>query len=308
MDPLKDAREIFWAGVGAVDGYGVVKANLELREDSLLVKGEEIPLGRRVFVVGAGKASCWMGKALEEVLGDRIRGGVIVTKYGHRVELERIRVIEAGHPVPDQRGLEGAREVLEVCKGLSEHDLLICLLSGGGSALLPLPQEGLSLRDKQTATELLLHSGARIQELNAIRKHLSGIKGGRLALWAHPARVLTLIISDVVGDELDVIASGPTVPDRSTYADALSVIERYGLREKMPPSVIEILEKGIRGELSETPKPGDSAFGKVKNVILASNLQCLMASERQARGLGYNTLVLSSMIEGEARLSEAMRH
>lgn len=303
MDPKRDCLEIFWAGVRAVDPEEAVKAHLRREGDLLILNAEEIPLKelRRIVVVGAGKASARMARAVEEIVGDRLEGGLVVVKDGHGVPLKRVGVLEASHPVPDERGLEGAKRVVELLEGLSRHDLALCLISGGGSALLPYPVEGIGLQEKQTTTEALLASGAKIHEVNAVRKHLSKTKGGRLALYAFPARVLTLLISDVVGDDLDVIASGPTVPDRSTYEDALGVIERYGLAERVPPSVLKVLKGGLRGEIPETPKPGHGAFERVTNVIVASNLQCLLAAAKKAEELVYNVLVLSSMIEGETR-------
>lgn len=301
MEPLEVAREIFWAAVRAVDGYLAVRERVWIEGESLIVQGEGIPLGRRNFVLGFGKASAWMARALEELLGERISGGLVITKDGHGTDLRSLELLEASHPIPDRRGLEGARKAVELCRGLGEDDLLICLISGGGSALMPLPLEGVGLEDKQRATELLLRSGARIEELNAVRKHLSQVKGGRLALLAYPARVLSLIISDVVGDRLEVIASGPTVPDPTTYGDALRVIEGYGLRDLMPRSVMEVLERGARREIPETPKPGHEAFGRVKNVILANNLTALLAGAERARELGFRPLILSSSVQGEAR-------
>ncbi len=303
MDLKRDSLEIFWAGAKAVAPEEAVKAHLKRDGERLLVDGEELNLGEvnRVVVVGAGKASARMARAVEEILGDRIEGGLIVVKDGHGVPLQRVGVLEASHPVPDERGLEGARRIVELLEGLSARDLAVCLISGGGSALMPYPVEGITLEEKQATTEALLASGATIHEVNAVRKHLSRTKGGRLALYAFPARVLTLLISDVVGDDLDVIASGPTVPDRSTYGDALAVVDRYDLGESIPPRVLEVLRKGARGEIPETPKPGHGAFERVTNLIVASNLQGLLAAKDKAKKLGYNVLILSSMIEGETR-------
>ena len=299
----EDCMKIFEAALKAVDPYEAVKGHLRLEGEVLSVPGWSLPLEgiKKVVVVGAGKASASMALAVEEILGERIEGGVIVVKYGHGRPLRRLELIEAGHPIPDERGLEGARAVAEVVEGLGEDDLLICLISGGGSALLPYPVKGITLEDKQATTSALLSCGATIHEVNAVRKHLSRVKGGGLARLAYPARLLTLLISDVVGDDLDVIASGPTVPDPTTFSDVLAIVDRYELRGRLPQAVISHFEAGQRGEVPETPKPGEEVFSKVKNLIVASNFQCLLAAKRKAEELGYHALILSSMVEGETR-------
>jgi hydroxypyruvate reductase len=242
-----------------------------------------------------------MGRAVETLLGERITAGLINVKYGHALPLETIRLHEAGHPVPDEAGWEGARDILSLMETTGEQDLVLCLLSGGGSALLPVPAQGLSLADKQNMTRLLLESGANIQEINALRKHASGIKGGRLARAVYPSTLITLILSDVIGDDLDSIASGPTVPDSTTFQDCRDVIERYGLAGRMPPGVLDLLEQGAGGKLPETPKAGDPAFAETQNLIVAGKIQALQAARAKAEDLGYNTLLLSSTIDGETR-------
>jgi hydroxypyruvate reductase len=238
-----------------------------------------------------------MARAAEKALGRRISAGCINVKDGDPVSTRRIEVRECGHPVPDDRGMAGAQRILDLCRQADAADLVICLISGGASALTPLPAPPITLAEKQETTRLLLACGATIHELNAVRKHVSLFKGGLLAKAAAPAHVLSLILSDVVGDDLDVIGSGPTAPDASTFESALGVIDKYGLRDRLPRSVRERLSRG--GE--ETPKPGDSMFRKVENVIVGSNQKSLEAAARKARELGYKSLILASTIEGETR-------
>ena len=254
-----------------------------------------------VYVVGAGKAGAGMAAALERVPGLRIAGGLVNVKYGHTARLRRVELCECGHPVPDDKGLAGAKRIAEIALQAGSRDLLLCVISGGASALLPLPAEGISLADKQATTEALLACGADIHELNTIRKHLSAIKGGQLARLAWPATVIALVLSDVIGDDLDVIGSGPTVPDRSTFAQALAIVRSYGLVKRVPKTVRERLERGAAGEIEETPRPGDPAFARVRNVIVGSNRIAVDAAARASRALGYRTLVLSTMVEGETR-------
>jgi hydroxypyruvate reductase len=293
----RHALSIFRAAVAAADPRRTVRETLR-------------PAGlsrfRRIFVVGAGKASAAMAQAAEQALGRRITGGWINTKDGHGAPLARITVHEASHPVPDARGVEGARRIAEIAAQAGEGDLLLCLISGGGSALLPLPMPPVTLEDKQETTRLLLACGATIHEINAVRKHLSAIKGGRLARLAWPAHVLSLLLSDVIGDPLDVIASGPTAPDTSTFASAWAVVEKYGLAGKIPAAARELLQQGLAGKVEETPKPDDPCFRRVTNRIVGSNRLAVDAAARKARELGYRPLVLSTTIEGETRDIAAM--
>lgn len=256
---------------------------------------------QNIYLVGAGKASARMAAALEHVPGLRITGGLVNVKYGHTAPLRWVELLECGHPVPDENGLAGAKRIAEIARQAGRRDLLLCVISGGASALLPLPAEGISLADKQATTEALLACGADIHELNTIRKHLSAIKGGQLARLAWPATVIALVLADVIGDDLDVIGSGPTVPDRSTFAGALEIVRRYGLLERVPGNVRERLERGGAGEIEETPGPGDPAFARVRNVIVGSNRIAVDAAARASRALGYRTLVLSTMVQGETR-------
>lgn len=259
----------------------------------------------RVLAVGMGKASARMALGLERALGERLEGGVIAVKEGHGERLERLRLLEAGHPVPDERSERAAAALLglgaSLERPLSERDLVIVLVSGGGSAILCAPAPGLTLEDKAEATRLLLASGATIHELNCVRKHLSAVKGGRLAAALAPASILTLVLSDVVGDDLDTIASGPTVPDSTSFSDALGIVGRYGLAERLPRSVIRRLEAGAAGRVEETPKPGEPIFSRAATHIVGSNRVALEAAKAEAERLGYRCLLLSSRVSGEAR-------
>jgi hydroxypyruvate reductase len=306
-DKKKTLKEIFEAAVQAASPYSALQRNLHLTASGkrLLLKAGRFSVDlnkyKRVFAIGGGKAVCPMARALEGLLGKRLSGGLVVTKYGHSEPLKKIIVKEAGHPVPDRNGLEGADGILRIAEQAGEDDLVIALLTGGASALLPLPAFGLRLGDKQKACALLINSGATIDEINTVRKHLSSIKGGLLAAAAYPAPVLSLIVSDVVGSCLSTIASGPAAPDPTTFADALRVIGKYGLSDGMPQRVMSILNAGSKGELAETPKPAEPLFERTKNVIIADNLAALQAAAAKARALGFRPLILSSSMTGNTR-------
>ena len=297
------AREIFAAGVKSADPFAAVKRHVDVAGEVLRVDGRNYDLAtiNNVFVIGCGKAAAQMALALQEMLGERIASGVVVVKHGHGLSLKKIKVVEAAHPIPDPAGVAGARQVIEIVSRAGAADLILFVISGGGSALLPMPADGLTLEDKQQTTHALLTSGATIQEINTLRKHLSGLKGGRLAELAWPASTVSLILSDVVGDRLDAIASGPTVGDATTFEDCMGIVRRYHLAEKIPPAVINLLGRGVRGEIAETPKPAAAVFEKVQNVIVGSNRMAIAAAQQQAAALGYHTMVLSSTIEGESR-------
>ena len=272
-----------------------------LPEKCLKAHLPDAPKGRTV-VIGAGKAAASMARAVEQAVEEAwsqeakdALSGVVVTRYEHSVPTKIIEVVEASHPVPDQAGLEASKRILKTVEGLTEDDLVLCLISGGGSALLSLPADGITLEDKATFTDQLLRSGATITEMNCVRKHLSAIKGGRLAMACHPARVVSLIISDVPGDDLSSIASGATVPDPTTYADALAVIEKYGI--DAPTAIVELLNAAP----DETPKPGDPRFDSVENVLIATPQMSLEAAAEVAREAGYTPMILSDRIEGESR-------
>lgn len=258
---------------------------------------------KNLYVLGAGKAATEMAFEVERKLGALISGGCIVTKYGHGRRLKKIEVIEGGHPLPDRRGLEGANRLVDITKNASGYDLIIFLLSGGASALLPRPIEGITLKEKQAVTALLLNSGATINEMNAVRKHLSCIKGGMLMKAFYPATVVTLSISDVVANDLSTIGSGPTAPDPTTYEDCTRILKKYGLMTKVPKAVRKRFERGVNGLLEETPKPGDPIFRRTENIIIADNLSALKAAKKKAEALGFNTLILTSMLSGDTRCS-----
>ena len=242
-----------------------------------------------------------MARELEQILGEAITEGVVVVKYQHSVPCQRIRIREAGHPVLDENGLEATSEILRIARKATERDLVICLISGGGSALLEQLPTGISLHDLQETFQLLLASGANIEEINIIRKHLSQVKGGQLARAIAPAQCVSLILSDVIGDPLEAIASGPTAPDPTTFADAWQVIEKYHLTHRLPISVKEYLQEGLKGEHPETLKPGDPIFRRVHNIILGNNREALQAAEKTLQQHGFRTLVLTSQVQGEAR-------
>ncbi len=290
MTPREAAGAIWRAALAAGDVAPLVRTHLGGAAQAA-----------RVVVLGCGKASGAMARAAEEALGDRVAGGFVVVKDGYGAPLRRIELAEAGHPVPDARGLAASTRLLELAQGATERDLVLVLVSGGASALTPAPAPPVTLAEKQALTRLLLASGATIVELNAVRKHLSRLKGGLLARAAWPARVLTLALSDVIGDPLDVIGSGPTAPDASTFADALAVLDRRGIRDGAPAAARGRLEAGARGELEETPKPGDPIFERVTNVVIGNNALVTRAAEREAARLGYRPEVLTRALQGEAR-------
>lgn len=302
----REAEEIFRASIRRVDPYNAVKRFVPIADERLRLDLEahgaaELRLDEfeRIFVVGGGKASAPMAKALEDLLGSRIEQGLINVKYGFSEPLSRMEVVEAGHPLPDEKGVMGTKRILRLLREAKERDLVFSLISGGGSALLPSPAGGIPLAEKQSVTKGLLDCGASIDEINTIRKHISLSKGGQMARAAFPATTVNLMLSDVVGDRVDVIASGPFVPDSSTFEDAWGIVAKYDL--PIPASVKEYLQKGLRGEAPETPKKGDPLFAKVHNVIIGSNILALEAAQEAAEAMGYGCLILSSMVEGETR-------
>ena len=298
------ARAIWEAALAAADVRPLVRRTVRPLGSSVFQVGDaRFDLGRasRVIVVGCGKASGAMAAALEDVLGDRVDDGLVVVKDGYRVPTRRIAIVEAGHPVPDARGEAAARGIVERVRGAGADDVMFVLISGGGSALTPAPAPPITLEEKRTITRLLLGAGANINELNAVRKHLSLFKGGRLARAAAPARVVTLVLSDVIGDPLDVIASGPTAPDSSTFADAVEVVRRRGVWDAAPATVRVRLEAGARGEIEETPKPGDRLFDRVSHHVIGNNTLVTDAAVARAAALGYRPTLLTRALQGEAR-------
>lgn len=294
------------AALDAVDP-GVALRRWLRREGSLLEcagRAYDLDNFQHVWIVGAGKAGYPMTQAAADLLAGRVSGGLVITKDGHAPALHLpggVVLREASHPLPDPRGAAAAREIASLLQGCGQHDLVICLISGGGSALMPAPVEGVSLADLQQVTGSLLACGADIQQINTIRKHLDRLKGGGLARLASPAALLTLVLSDVIGDPLEAIASGPTVPDPGTFADALAILDSYRLRPGLPPAVRTRLEAGARGEVAETPKPGDPAFARVQNVVISSNIQAARAGLAQAQVESFQSLLLTTSLQGEAR-------
>ena len=298
------------AALAAVDPGGAVRRQVRRQGDLLTIAGRNYDLAAagRIWVVGGGKAAASMTAALHTVLGDRLAGGLVVTRYGHADprlagagDTGPVEVVEAGHPLPDEAGVAGTRRMADLLARATGDDLVLAVISGGGSALLTLPAEGLSLADVQRTTELLLRSGATIVELNTVRKHLSQIKGGGLARLAGGTSVVSLVLSDVVGDPLDAIASGPTVSDPTTFADAWDVVRRYDLVERLPSAVRQRLQAGLDGRVADTPKPGAALFQRVQNVIVGNNRLAAEAAVQAAQARGLNALLLSTFVEGEAR-------
>ncbi|MFB0536720.1 MAG: glycerate kinase [Anaerolineae bacterium] len=314
-DTERKRRDQVWdimsTALAAVDPAQAIRQNVSLEGDSLRIGQRSYDLSGydRIFVAGGGKAGSPMVAAIEEILGQRVTAGLVNVKHGHlppeAADVRRVEIVEAGHPTPDEAGRRGAERMVEMFDqtpgGLTEKDLVICVISGGGSALMTLPQPAISLADVQALTGELLRCGAIINEINAVRKHISRIKGGQLARLIHPAQVVSLILSDVVGNPLDVIASGPTVPDTTTFAQAHGVLEKYDLLERVPTSIVEHLGAGVAGKIAETPKEGDPVFATVYNLIVGSNEIAAQAALNRAQELGFNTQLLSTYVEGEAR-------
>jgi glycerate-2-kinase len=298
-NPSEIVSALFRTAIGAVSPYETTK-----RVCTDIVQREIEAMGNLVTVkvIGFGKAACPMAKAAEESLPQRISSGMILTKYSHcqGYVFSVTHVSEAGHPLPDMNGLRGTERLIRTITKSDEHTLILCLISGGGSSLLVAPCDGITLDEKQKTTDLLLRSGADIQELNIVRKHLSKVKGGRLAEIAFPARIISLLLSDVIQDRIDTIASGPTAPDASVYDDALFVLEKYGLLRKIPDAVERVLRRGAEGIISETPKEGDAIFGNVQNIIIGSNAIALQAAHDEAQRLGFTSEILSGKVAGEA--------
>ena len=295
-------KQLIARGLASVDAYTAVGRAISRNGEELIIGRRRYDLCRyeRVIVVGAGKATASMARAVEQRLGPRLHGGFVVVKYGHGLPTKRIVVAEAGHPIPDQSGQRAAARLCAMAAELGRHDLLIVLLSGGASSLLPAPVAGVTLADKQRTTQELLRCGASIREINTVRKHLSRIKGGRLAELTE-ATVVTLILSDVLSDDLSAIASGPTAPDPTTYQDAVAVLKRYRIWRAVPQRVRQHLDRGCQGFVSETPKPGSSLFRRVHHHIVGNNAAAVTAVSRAAREVGLRTLVYTLALTGEAR-------
>jgi len=299
-----EARDIFNASLKAVDPVNAVKRFLKKIDNKLIVKDVAHNLSSydNIYLVGFGKAAAAMARGVEEVLGANLKAGIVSVKYGHLDRVSpRIKINEAAHPLPDEAGMRGAKEMVDFLRQRNERDLVIGVISGGGSAILPLPCEGITLAEKQETTKLLLACGADIKEINAIRKHISQVKGGQLARITQPATLITLILSDVIGDPLDSIASGPAAPDQSTYNDCWAILQKYDLLGKIPAAVERHLKSGVDNLIPDTPKAGDPAFSKTHNIIVGSNWEAVAAARDYAQNLGYHTIVLSTFVEGETK-------
>lgn len=297
-----DAVEIFSSAVSSVHPAQLLPKHLSLNGDILSIAGQSIPLSgiRNIYVIGAGKAAAAMAIETEKILGNHISAGLVVTKYHHTLPCRRIKIMEAAHPVPDANGVNAVEKTLQLLHEVGTNDVIICLISGGASALWCDLPEGISLHDLQLTFDLLLKSGAAIDEMNIVRKHLSAIKGGQLLRHCRGARVFTLVISDVPGDRLDVIASGPTVADPSTFDDVHGILDKFDLLAKLPTSILTYMDSGKNGTISETPKPGDSLFLHTVNIIVGSNAFALRSAAEKARTLGYQVHAISRLIIGDA--------
>ncbi len=303
----KDARRsllmAFDKAIASVDSYKVVSSKLSDEEIFFGTSSIKVTSFNDLYVIGAGKAGSMMAKAVEDKLGGKVREGFVnvPAKTEKVAKLSKIKLNPAGHPLPDKGSITGAKEILRIAEEAGEGDLVLTLISGGGSALMEYPIKGITLEDLREMNRLLVLSGADIREINSVRKHISMIKGGRLAEAAYPATVISLIISDVIGDPLDSIASGPTAPDETTFEDAWNVLENYSLTDRMPKSIIRAIKDGLRGRIPETPKPGDKIFDRVINVVVANNKRAIQAAERTLTSMGYNTLSLGARVQGEAQ-------
>lgn len=295
----KIAELIFFAGVNGVLPEKLMQSQVKLSGDLLQVAEKRFPLSRfrHIYVIAAGKAAASMSRGVEKVLGDKITNGHVVTKYGHGMNLNYLTLTEAGHPIPDAEGVKGTQKIVNIARKATEDDLVICLISGGASALMADFPEGVTLDDLKRTNELLTKCGANITEINTVRKHLSKIKGGQLARILFPATTVCLILSDVVGDRLDVIASGPTVGDSSSFADALTIIDKYSLQNRLPSSVLHYLLEGADGSIADTPKPDNPVFQNVHNYIIGSNGIALESSAKKAVELGFETHTVTDSIQ-----------
>ncbi len=307
MRQVRDLADLFNNAVRAVDPAGLMGRHVKKESGTLIIDTGEIRVAEdlarydRVIVLGIGKASAAMAGAMEHILGEDLDKGFIITKYGHGLPLAKTRVLEAGHPIPDGNSLKGARMLTRAAREADEHTLIINLISGGGSSLLAWPADTVSLEDKMETTRALLASGAGIDEVNCVRKHLSRVKGGGLAKIAYPARLISLILSDVIGDRLDTISSGVTAPDPTTFDEALGILAKYSLEDKVPGSVRDLLRSGFEGKIPDTPKDDDPAFTNVVNIIVGNNTLACRAALSRAGELGYDAHILTTTLTGESR-------
>ena len=299
MDKRQEAIEIFLAGVESVKPDNLITRYVSVENNILMIEkiAFDLSLVKNIYVVGAGKASAAMAQTIERILGSRITEGHVITKYKHSVPLKFIETTEAGHPVPDENGINGTGKILSIVKKADKDDLVICLISGGGSALLADVPEGCTLEDLKKVSSVLLKTGANITEMNCIRKHLSAVKGGQLSRAAAPARVVSLILSDVIGDPLDVIASGPTAPDPSTFADAIAIISKYNIGSEIPEQIFRVLKDGFENKRQETLKESDKILHLTNNLIIGTNKLALKTAKDMAESLGYESQIVTNCLD-----------
>lgn len=304
MKMLKESLfHIIDSAINSVKPVQLIPRKVMLEGSILIIDNYKFNLDRykKIYVVGAGKASATMAFELEKLLGSKISDGIVSTKYGHSAPCGRIRIIESGHPVLDENGLRAGDEILQLVSHADEDDIVICLLSGGGSSLLEKLPEEITLSELQSVFRVLLKCGANIEEMNIIRRHLSKIKGGMLAEAIYPATCVSLILSDVINDPLEAISGGVTSPDPSTFKDALDLIEKYKIKDQIPENILKYISMGIKGRITETMKSGNEIFDKVTNIILGNNKEALIQAKEKAESLGFNVLIYSNNIQGEAR-------
>lgn len=307
QSPTDRVLRVLNAALSAADPVQAVINHVQLADNMLLIDSKRYNLAEfeRIYLVGFGKAAVGMGRGLTLILGDRITAGVLIVKHLPSAMEDRlpdcIEVLQGSHPVPDERSIRSTKRLIELLEAAGEKDLVICLISGGGSALLTDPVEGVNLKHLQTLTQQLLTCGAEIGEINTLRKHLDWVKGGGLARLAYPAHLVALVLSDVIGSPLDVIASGPTVADPSTYDQALAILHRYRLRGKVPEIIFSVLENGQEGRLPETVKEGDPCLERSHTVVVSSNYQAALAALKAAQQQGFNAMLLTTYLSGEAR-------
>lgn len=303
MDLKKDALTILKSAIDAVKPTQLIANQIGLYGDILQIGEKLINLSKfeNIYVIGAGKASAFMALSLEKIMKDKVTYGAVIVKYDHRAPCKKIKILEGGHPIIDENCIAATGQILNMVEQADEKDLVICLISGGGSALFEKLPEGISLSDLQETFKLLLECGAAIEEVNTVRKHLSLVKGGKLARAIAPATCVSLLLSDVIGDPVESIASGPTAADPTTFPDTWQVIEKYELADRLPDAVKLYLQDGLDGKIPETLKPGDPIFNKTDNIVLGNNFHSLETAKQIAKELGYNTLILSSQIQGEAK-------
>ena len=301
MDHREIAIEIFLAGVESVKPDSLIKRFVSINQNKLQIEkiGFDLSTIKNIYVVGVGKASAAMAQAMESILKTRITSGHIITKYNHSVPLKFITITEAGHPVPDENGIKGTEQIMSIVNKAEIDDLVICLISGGGSALLADVPEGCTLADLKAVNSILLKTGANITEMNCISKHLSKVKGGLLAKAASPATVVSLILSDVIGDPLDVIASGPTTTDPTTFADAISIIRNYKIEKEIPEKIYRVLQEGFENRRQETLKESDEILLHTINLIIGNNSLALKTAKEKAESLGFESRVITNKLDGD---------